>query len=333
MPADTMTDTSTTGTLFGTELSGDPVSVTEGAPSSWFGPYITDYLNKQAGLSRMGFTPFSGELTAGTSDLQTKAFQGIGNLTLPSTLTGAGERAANLGTYDPTQFGTNRFNTAYAQQYMNPYLEAALQPQLQEAQRQAEQKRLADAGRLTQAGAFGGSRQAIMESEGNRNLMQNLANITGTGYATAYDKAMGQFNADEQRLLEAQRMGEQSRQFGAGQDLAGIKTMADIGGQEAQYGLQNLQQQLAAGKEQRDIEQQGLTADYGQYLREFNYPQEQLDKYGAALKTVPAYATYAQNIYGQVPGAAGSAVQGLGDLMGLLQLLGVFGSGSGTATP
>ena len=46
-----MADASTTqGTLFGTELGTTPTSATEYGPSSWYGPYITDYLNKQQAL-------------------------------------------------------------------------------------------------------------------------------------------------------------------------------------------------------------------------------------------------------------------------------------------
>ena len=87
------------------------------------------------------------------------------------------------------------------------------------------------------------------------------------------------------------------------------------------YGLKALQAELAAGQTQRDIEQQGLTADYGQYLREFQYPQEQLTKYGEALKTVPAYTTFASNVYGQVPGTAAAAATSASDLVQMLKNL------------
>lgn len=309
-----------------------PTSATEYGPSTWFGPYATNYLDKQQALSGMGFTPYTGQLTAGASDLQNQAFQGIGSLTLPSAFDTASsqaqqvfEGAGQAGQYNPNTFTTGTFDAGSAAQYMNPYLTAALQPQIQEAQRQAEQRRLADAARLTQAGAYGGSRQAIMESEGNRNLLQNLSNITGTGYANAYDKAMSQFNADQARQLQAQQGTEQSRQFGAnlglqglGQQLSAANTMSNIGGQEAQYGLQNLQQQLAAGQTQRGITQEGLAADYAQYLREFNYPQEQLNAMGSAIKSIPAYTTFASNTYGAVPNALQSAV---GGATGITQLL------------
>ena len=134
---------------------------------------------------------------------------------------------------------------------MNPYLDAALQPQIDEARRQAQIQRVQDAGRLTGAGAFGGSRQAIMESELNRNLLQNLAGITGQGYATAYDKAMQQFNVEQQQRQTAQ-------------DAANA------------YGLAALTKQAELGAQQRGIESEGITADRMQFEEERDFPYKQV---------------------------------------------------------
>lgn len=128
-----------------------------------------------------------------------------------------------------TQFNTGIFGLPQAQFYMNPYLRTSLDPQLAEARRQADITGLADRARLAKAGAYGGSRQAIMESEGNRNLATNLANITGAGYNTAYTNAMAQFNADQARALQAQQATEASRQFGVGQRQTGAQTAAQYG--------------------------------------------------------------------------------------------------------
>ena len=288
----------TMGTLFGTELSSTPTSSSENTLSSWYAPYMTDYLDRAKALSGMAFTPYSGPLTAGPSDLQKKYFSGVGSLTIPTEY---GTAAGAM-----TDVMNAKFTPEAVQQYMNPYLQASLNPQLEEARRQADISRMQDASRLTQAGAFGGSRQAIMEAENRRNLGTNLANITGQGYNTAYDKALAQFNADL------------ARKSGA------ATALADIGTKESTAGLANLEALGRAGSTERDIAQQGITADYGQYLREFQYPQEQLDKYGAALKTAPAYGTTATNLYGQVPGTAAAATTSANDLYQMLKNLGVI---------
>jgi hypothetical protein len=138
--------------------------------------------------------------------------------------------------YQTGQFSTDTFDSQQAQKYMNPYLESALAPQLEEARRQSEISRLSDASRLTKAGAYGGSRQAIMDAENRRNLGMNMANITGQGYNTAFQNAMSQFNMDQGRMQNTQQATEQSRQFGAAQaaDAAQLQAQFGLSAQQAQ---------------------------------------------------------------------------------------------------
>lgn len=207
--------------------------------SPWVGDYVTGALGEGAAVAAQPYQAYTGPLTAGPSGLQQQAFAGASEM-------------AQTG-YTPTQFTTGTFNTQAVQQYMNPYLEAALQPQLAEMNRQAQMKRMEDAARLTKAGAYGGGRQAVMEAEGNRNLLDLQRKALGEGYATAYDKAMGQFNTQQQREMEAQKATEASRQFGG------------------EFGLKSLGMLSDFGKTQRDIEQAGIAADIGQFEEQRDY--------------------------------------------------------------
>lgn len=167
---------------------------------------------------------------------------------------------SNVPGFDPSAISTREWDTQAAQQYMNPYLQQSLDPQLMQARRQADISRTADAARLAQAGAFGGSRQAIMEAEGNRNLERNLSDITGKGYFDAYNTGMQGFMTDQQRALEAARTNEQSRQFGAGFGL----DIAKAGEQSRQFltnsELQRYQMQQQAQQQQASL---GLEAQKG----------------------------------------------------------------------
>ena len=168
---------------------------------------MTNALGQGAALAQAPYQAYQGPLTAGASDLQQQAFAGASEM-------------AQAG-YQPGQF-TNSFTPQMAQQYMNPYLQASLDPQLKELNRQSEIARIQDAGRLTKAGAFGGSRQAIMESEGRRNLLDKQQETLGTGYKTAYDLAQQQYARD--RGDE-----ESSRQFGANFGLKSIDQLSGLG--------------------------------------------------------------------------------------------------------
>ena len=193
---------------------GSPASTTESL-SGWAAPYVTGMLGKGEALSNQGYQAYGGPLTAGQSGLQTQAFQGLAGLTLPTE---------QMGGFNPTSFTSG----TTSQDYMSPFMNAALEPQMAEAQRQAEIQRVQNAGRLGKAGAFGGSRQAIMESEGQRNLLRNLADIYGTGMQTAYTQGMGQFNTEQDRAQQAQQLTNQ-------------------------YGLTALGAQQIAGGQQRDL--------------------------------------------------------------------------------
>lgn len=250
----------------------DPTKSTEYTLSSWYGPYFTDYLAKQKALSELEFDPYEKKLTAGPSALQSQAFQGIANLTAP-------ERAT--------------MSTADVSKYINPYLKNVLDPQLAELQRQNKIAQMGTAAKLTGAGAFGGSRQAVMEAEGQRNLMDKINQVTGQAYGSAYQQAVDQYNKDR------------AYQQGA------------------------LTQQLGAGETQRGIEQAGLTSDYQQYLRELGYPQEQLTQYGTALKAAPAYSTFASNTYDVAPSMLEQIMSTSGGVLSLLDILGKSSTQSG----
>ena len=242
------------------------------------GPYVTEMLGRGQALGSMGYQGYGGPLTAGASAPQTAAFQGIAGLNVPTT---------QMGAFTPTSFT----DTGVASQYMNPYLQSALQPQIDEARRQADIERVRNAGRLTRAGSFGGSRQAIMDSENQRNLLQNLAGITGAGYRDAFDKAAGQFNVEQGRQQTAQ-------------DATNV------------FGLAALQKQADLGAAQRGIESEGIGADYAQFREERDYPYKQVQYMQSLLQGLPLATqsyTYAQ------PSGLTSAMNTAGGIMNLYE--------------
>jgi hypothetical protein len=291
----TPASTGTTGTGTGTTSTGTAntgvgqQTGTESSLSNWAGPYVTDMLAKGQALSETPYEAYSGPLTAGESDLQNTAFSGIAGLTIPTEQMGA--------------FAPKTFDATQAQNYMNPYLTAALNPQIEEAKRQAQIQNLQNNASATKAGAYGGGRQALMESENQRNLMQNLSGITGKGYSDAYNQAMGQFNVEQGRGQTAQ-------------DSAN------------QYGLAALQKQGEAGQVQRDIEQQGITADVKEFENQREFPYKQVQYQQSLLQGLPLAAqTYS---YSQ-PSALSNILSQGGGLMDLYDR--IFGTTPAATTP
>jgi hypothetical protein len=189
---------------------------------------------------------------------------------------------------------------------MNPYLQGALSPQLDEARRQAQISAQPAMAKLTQAGGYGGGRQAILEAENQRNLNTNLANITGQGYKTAYDEAMkaAQYSTDlGLKGLSAATTANQAA--------------GNIGSQQAQYGLQNLQALSTAGGIQQGQEQAGLNAQYNEFLRQQNYLPTALKNQGELIKTMPG-GTEA-SIYGAKQSDLSTAVGAAGGVAALIR--------------
>jgi hypothetical protein len=224
----------------------------ESSLSSWVGPYVTEMLGRGQALASQPYQAYMGPLSAGQSAAQQSAFSGIAGLAVPTQ---------QMGAFAPQSFTQQ----GVAQQYMSPYIQAAMEPQIAEAQRQAQIQRLQDASRLTRAGAYGGSRQAIMESELNRNMLRNIADITGSGYQQAFTQGREQFNT------------EQGRQQSAQNELN-------------QYGLQALQRQAELGAQERAITSEGIMVDRAQFEEERDFPYKQTQYMQSLLQGLPLAA-------------------------------------------
>ena len=273
----------------------------ESALSNYVGPYVTEMLGRGQAVARTPYEAYTGPLTAGQTAAQTAAFQGIANLAVP--------------TEQMTAFTPQTFGAEQATQYMNPYVQGALQPQLDELNRQQQLKRIDNASRLARAGAYGGGRQAVMESELDRAYLDKAAEITGLGYLDAYNKAQQQFNVEQNRAMSAQ---DQTNRFG----------------------LDALQRQAALGGQQRAIEAEGIKADKAQFDFEQSFPYKQLQFQQSLLQGLPlatqsysyAQPSALQNI---LTGSAGSQtlqkeILGEGGVGGLLSSL--FGNNNPTPT-
>jgi hypothetical protein len=266
---------------------------TEQDVSNWAGPYVSNMLAQGQALANSPYQAYQGQLTAGPSGLQQQAFGEAGALQTPQGIGQAADAAGAAGqklggvSYDPS---SPTFGVAQAQQYMNPYLQMSLNPQLAEARRQSDITGQNQQAQMTQAGAFGGGRQAIMASENARNLGTNLANITAQGYNTAYGNAQQQFNADSNRAIGQQ-------QFGANLGLQGLQgavsaatAQGQLGALQNQTGLANINAQAGLGATQQGITQAGLTADQAAFTAERDNPYKMVQYQQSLLQGLPLAA-------------------------------------------
>lgn len=237
--------------------TGGPLDPSQSTLSANFAPYVYDMLSMGQGLASLPFQPYTGERFAGPSQLQQQAFSGIGAFN---------KALGPLGS---------------VQDYMSPYTQNVTDILAREATRQAEIQRQADQARLAQAGAYGGSRQAILDAERSRNLATQIGDIREKGLASAWEQAQ------KQRVSEAE------------------------------LGLKGLGTQLGAGEQEQRFAQAPLDFAYQQWQESMKWPYQQATFMSSLLGGLPLQA----GGYGAGQSPLNALMQGIVSTLGLEKYL------------
>jgi hypothetical protein len=267
-------------------------------------PYITDVLSKAQAIQQKreeeGYIPYEGPQLAQFTPEQEKAFTGI------EGMVGAGQQY-----FDPA--ARLAASSAFAprpgelQQYMSPYMQQVVDIQQREAQRQADVAAQGLAAQAAGAGAFGGSRQAILEAEAQRNLQTQLGDIQARGLAAAYEDAQARLAEQRQRELAA------SGQF------------ATLGQLAPQQQIKELTALEAVGAQRQAREQQALDIAKSQFQQEQLFPEQTLQQYQSVIRGFPLDPTTYKTSQTTTP--APSYLQQAAGLGGLaLSTAGAFGA-------
>lgn len=221
----------------------------------------------------------SGDQVAAFNPLQQQSFQqaeGLG---------GAGANYSQAALQGLQSLSGQRFGQEQAQQYMSPYIQSVIEQQQRDAQRQADIAGTQQQAQATQAGAFGGSRDAIMRAERERNLALQKGDIMATGMQNAFNAAQQQFNADQAKGLQ-------------GYSLLGQQGQAALG----------LQNQLGAQQQQQA--QNLINMGQQNYAAEQNYPFKNLGFMSDIIRGAPLTQT-GSSVYQAAPSML-NQVAGLG---------------------
>ena len=226
---------------------------------------------------------------------------------------GAGEEYANAATKPDTVAA-----------YMNPFLNKSLQPQLDLARQEADITTQRNNSQAAQAGAYGGSRQAVQQALTDQGLALNEANIIGKGYTDAFNNAQNQMQFGANLGLQGAQTGIQGQSAG----IQGAQTgIGGVGAAQAGYGLTNTaagtlgnlgtqqltnQRDIISTQNQLGTQQQGMGQQAINNAIEANsyqqtYPWQILSGYANALNGVQTgnMTTYspAPSVWSQGAGA------------------------------
>ena len=251
-----------------------------------------------------------------------QAYGGIGAYQPYLQAAGLGQQAA-LGTAGAgvQALGGMQFDPSGIQQWMDPYQQNVTQGALAEIDRQAAMAQNQMAGQAVGAGAFGGSRFGIQQSELARGAQDLKSRRIFEDMSRNYQQAVGAKQAaTQQQLQQGHAVGQ------LGQATSGIAgAMAGLGGQAQAMGQSDVNQLMGIGGLQQQLAQAGMTAGYQNQLNQQMAPYNQLGWGANLLQTLaPGTGPTAQTIaplpqtnpYAQAAGLTTGFMGGLGSLIG-----------------
>jgi hypothetical protein len=166
-----------------------------------------------------------------------------------------GTQAPQLQQYQmagPQQIGADRFGSQAMQDYMSPYMGGVVEQQKRAAMQDYARQVPGLQAQGIRSGARGGTREALLQSEANRNLQGQLQGIEATGRQQAFQQAAQQFGADRAAQMQAAMANQQAGLTTGQQNLQALLGIQQLG---AQTGLQSQQLNQAA---QLQAQQQAL---------------------------------------------------------------------------
>jgi hypothetical protein len=293
--------------LFNVDTSGALTGLKPYTPySTNMNDYVAGFspLQSQAQTQASGLT-MPGQFAPGTS---MATASGLGALGTATTAAGAGNDYMKMA-QDP----------AAMKNFMNPYLKDTLDPALAELRRQYGISGTQEQSAATGAGAFGGSREALMAAENQRNLGTAQSQMIGQGY----DKAFQQAQQAQQYGSNLGLQGQQAALQGYGQAGQAGATLGQLGGQQlsAQQGIIGTQAQQ--GAQQQAQQQQMINQAIQNYATAQQYPLMELGTMSNMLRGLPMQAATTQQYQAQ-PTALTSAI-------GTAGAIGSLGKAAGAA--
>ena len=248
------------------------------------------------------------------------AFQGIGSYQ-PFLDAAQAAQTAGLGTIGAgaqTVAGAD-FGPGAGRAFMDPYQQAVTQEALKEVDRQAAMAQNQLAGQAVKAGAFGGSRFGIQQSELARSAQDLKSRRIFEDLSRNFQQAQAAARAANQQRIQA---GQVFGQLGRGASGIG-GAMAGLGAQTQQLAGQDVQQLMGIGGLQQQLAQTALNVDYQNRLNLANAPFQQLSTAAGILQQLSPQTVGQQTIaplpqtnpFAQAAGIVGTGV-GLQNLLG-----------------
>ena len=215
------------------------------------------------------FQPYTGEMVAGFTPDQMQAMQATrGLFGQAMDLDPRSNLAALARQGTPTVQAASLLDTDIAR-YQDPFTEQVLEPALADIQRRQDMAQQRAQDRAIRAGAFGGSRSALIESEATRPFAEEAAQTIAGLRSAGFGQALGMAERDAARRQQA-AINQANLELRARQQQAGLLG-GELGEQYRTLGLLS-----GIGGQQQALEQARLQAQRAEFDRELGFPAYQL---------------------------------------------------------
>ena len=221
-------------------------------------------------VAQHAFVPYTGPMGSCFSPDQLRQFQasrGLFESSMAADPTRAMQRLA--GQARPTAGPAASLLGQDIGAYQSPYQQQVIDLAMGDIQRQADVARGGAQDRAIGAGAFGGSRSAILESESQRPFVEQMARTSAGLRQSGFEQAQRAAEADVARQ-------QQMAMFAPELDLRARQQQAGLlGGLQGQQ-FQTLGLLGGMGAQQRGLQQQAIDAQRGEFFRALGYGPSQI---------------------------------------------------------
>ena len=252
-------------------------------------PYAKDIAQRAQGIASEEYIPYGEERLAGMTDAQRAALEGYKGLETSPLY----DEAAGL-----MRRGARETTAEDISRAMSPYQQAVTDVAKRQATTEAKKMLQDIGGRAAKAGAFGGARHGLIESEQYGNLAQRLSDIQTRGDQAAFDSAQAQLQGERQAAMQ------------------GAQGLSSLAGLQSAAEMQRLQAMERAGTIEQADAQRLLNMRYQDFLRQRDYPKEQLGFYSSMVRGIAPMMPSQQYAYAPPPSPfqqlAGAGLTALG---------------------
>jgi|TARA_R100000084_G_scaffold52386_2_gene21868 hypothetical protein len=157
--------------------------------------------------------------------------------------------------------------------YQSPFTSQVIEQSMQDIQRQADIARGGAQARAIGAGAFGGSRSALLESEAQRPYAEAMARTAAGLREAGFGRAQRAAESDIEREMANRRRQAELQRGLLGEQYRGLGLLGGIGGQ------------------QQMLQQRARDAAYQEFLRGIQYGPERVGILSQGVSGMPAAMT------------------------------------------